>query len=51
LVKFSVILMSMFSMPLVCTSSSIPMIYRYGLLILSQRSCTFHSFFLHFWLI
>jgi hypothetical protein len=47
--KFSAImLLTKMSVPLVCISSpsSIPMICKFGLLMVSQRSCIFHSYFL-----
>jgi hypothetical protein len=45
--KFSVILLNIFSMPLACTSyPSMPMIHRFGLFMVSQRSCIFHLYFL-----
>jgi hypothetical protein len=39
--------LDIFSMPLVCTSfpSSILIAYRFGFLMVSQRSCIFHSYF------
>jgi hypothetical protein len=40
--------LNMLSVPLVCISSpsSIPMIHRFGLFMVSQISCMFHLYFL-----
>jgi hypothetical protein len=45
--KFSaVMLLNKLPMPLVCTSSSIPMIHSFGLLTVSQKFFMFRSYFL-----
>jgi hypothetical protein len=45
-------LLNMFSMPLTYTfSSSNPMIHRFGLLMVFQKSCMFCSYFFSFFLL
>jgi hypothetical protein len=46
----AVILLNTFSMPLEYTSfpSSMSMIHRFGLLMVSQKSCIFHLYFFSF---